>query len=83
MSRARRWRGAAALLLVCGVGALIGARLPVAPAAPVQGQIQVTWLGHACFIVVSPGGTQVLIDPWWWAENGARVEARWAEFVKK
>jgi putative spermidine/putrescine transport system substrate-binding protein len=27
--------------------------------------------------------TQVLIDPWWWAENGARVEARWAEFVKK
>ena len=27
--------------------------------------------------------TQVLIDPWWWAENGARVEARWAEFLKK
>lgn len=61
MSTAKRWRGAAALLLVCGVGALLGARSPV---PPVQGQIQVTWLGHACFLVVSPGGTQLLIDPW-------------------
>jgi L-ascorbate metabolism protein UlaG (beta-lactamase superfamily) len=61
MSTAKRWRGAAALLLACGVAALLGAR---SPAAPTQGQIQVTWLGHACFLVVSPGGTQVLIDPW-------------------
>src|SRR5579872_5659877 len=25
---------------------------------------QVTWLGHAAFEVVSPGGTRLLIDPW-------------------
>ncbi|HEX2451457.1 MAG TPA: MBL fold metallo-hydrolase [Gemmatimonadales bacterium] len=26
--------------------------------------IRVTWLGHAAFEVVSPGGTRLLIDPW-------------------
>jgi L-ascorbate metabolism protein UlaG (beta-lactamase superfamily) len=61
MSTAKRWRGAAALLLLCGLGALLGAGAPV---APTQGQIQVTWLGHACFLIISPGGTQLLIDPW-------------------
>src|ERR1700689_243624 len=25
---------------------------------------QVTWLGHAAFEVISPGGTHILIDPW-------------------
>lgn len=50
------WRAVATLLLACA--ASLGARSP-APAP-----IQVTWLGHACFLVVSPGGTQVLIDPW-------------------
>lgn len=28
-----------------------------------NGKIQVTWLGHAAFEVVSPGGTRLLIDP--------------------
>ena len=60
MSTAKRWRGAAAPLLACGMVALLGARSATAPA---QGQVQVTWLGHACFLVVSPGGTQLLIDP--------------------
>jgi L-ascorbate metabolism protein UlaG (beta-lactamase superfamily) len=32
----------------------------VAPAA----RITITWLGHASFLVTSPGGTQLLIDPW-------------------
>jgi len=27
------------------------------------GKITVTWLGHAAFLVTSPGGTQLLIDP--------------------
>jgi L-ascorbate metabolism protein UlaG (beta-lactamase superfamily) len=27
-------------------------------------QIGVTWLGHAGFEIVSPGGTRLLIDPW-------------------
>lgn len=26
--------------------------------------IRVTWLGHAAFEVISPGGTHILIDPW-------------------
>jgi L-ascorbate metabolism protein UlaG (beta-lactamase superfamily) len=46
--------------------------LAVALAAPAHGQqravsaqpIQVRWLGHATFEVVSPGGTRILIDPW-------------------
>jgi L-ascorbate metabolism protein UlaG (beta-lactamase superfamily) len=59
MNTAKRWRGAVALLLVSGMVALMGARTLVA-----QGKVQVTWLGHAAFLVVSPGGTQVLIDPW-------------------
>ena len=28
-----------------------------------KGKIQVTWIGHAAFVVVSPGGTRILIDP--------------------
>ncbi len=47
-------RSAAALFLVTGVAA----------AGAPKTQVQVTWLGHACFLVVSPGGTQLLIDPW-------------------
>jgi L-ascorbate metabolism protein UlaG (beta-lactamase superfamily) len=33
-------------------------------AAPAAGKITITWLGHASFLVTSPGGTQLLIDPW-------------------
>ena len=62
MNTSKWWRGAAVLLLVGG--ALHGAQSPTATAPRTQGQIQVTWLGHACFLVVSPGGTQLLIDPW-------------------
>ena len=40
-----------------GAGVLLGARRP--PAA-----INVTWLGHATFLVTSAGGTRLLIDPW-------------------
>ena len=32
-------------------------------AAHPAGKITVTWLGHAAFLVTSPGGTQLLIDP--------------------
>src|SRR6267154_220142 len=61
MNRVTSWLTAAGVLLVCG-GAVLRAERTPAPAA--QGQVQVTWLGHACFLVVSPGGTQLLIDPW-------------------
>jgi L-ascorbate metabolism protein UlaG (beta-lactamase superfamily) len=29
-----------------------------------QGKVKVQWLGHAAFLVTSPGGTELLIDPW-------------------
>jgi len=37
---------------------LVGAR-PL----PAQAPVQVHWLGHSAFMIVSPGGTRVLIDP--------------------
>ncbi len=49
--------------------ALTGAAAPAGrpPAAPPRqgaaGKITVTWLGHASFLVTSPGGTQLLLDP--------------------
>src|SRR4051812_25537800 len=36
--------------------------LTAAPAAA-KNDITVTWIGHATFEVVSPGGTRILIDP--------------------
>jgi L-ascorbate metabolism protein UlaG (beta-lactamase superfamily) len=33
-------------------------------AASAAGTITITWLGHASFLVTSPGGTRLLIDPW-------------------
>ncbi|HET7457574.1 MAG TPA: MBL fold metallo-hydrolase [Gemmatimonadaceae bacterium] len=43
----------------------LGARLPFALAqGAARTPIRVTWLGHAGFEVVSPGGTRLLIDPW-------------------
>jgi L-ascorbate metabolism protein UlaG (beta-lactamase superfamily) len=39
-----------------------------------SGSIRVTWLGHAAFEIVSPGGTRLLIDPWL-VENGATPTA--------
>lgn len=47
-------------------------RLAIAPLLNVQAQskpdktkkdIQITWLGHAAFEIVSSGGTKILIDP--------------------
>jgi L-ascorbate metabolism protein UlaG (beta-lactamase superfamily) len=46
--------------------------LAIAPTSNIQGQarrsaakkdIQITWLGHAAFEIVSSGGTKILIDP--------------------
>jgi L-ascorbate metabolism protein UlaG (beta-lactamase superfamily) len=39
------------------------ASVPAAAQKPAAGKIAVTWLGHATFEVVSPGGTRLLIDP--------------------
>ena len=52
-------------LALLGTLALAGASAAVAPPrhrSPKK-KITVTWLGHAAFLVVSPGGTQLLLDP--------------------
>lgn len=28
------------------------------------GKLSITWLGHGTFVLVSPGGTRIVIDPW-------------------
>jgi L-ascorbate metabolism protein UlaG (beta-lactamase superfamily) len=43
------------ILLVAGFCAL---------AADQPGPVKITWLGHACFIIESPGGTKILTDPY-------------------
>jgi glyoxylase-like metal-dependent hydrolase (beta-lactamase superfamily II) len=37
---------------------------PYALAQRPKKTFQVTWLGHAAFEVISPGGTAIIIDPW-------------------
>jgi L-ascorbate metabolism protein UlaG (beta-lactamase superfamily) len=48
-----------------------------AQAAPA---IEVTWLGHAAFELVSPGGTRILVDPWL-VENPA-APAAWKDLTR-
>lgn len=66
-------------------GALLAAAAPAlvaqasAPAAPRAGRraaapIQVRWIGHATFEIVSSGGTRILIDPWL-AQNPAAPDS--------
>ncbi|HKV72649.1 MAG TPA: metal-dependent hydrolase [Gemmatimonadales bacterium] len=52
----RAFAGAVAMIVL---GSTLGAQGNPHPAAPVQ----VTWLGHATFLVTSAGGTTILIDP--------------------
>jgi L-ascorbate metabolism protein UlaG (beta-lactamase superfamily) len=58
--RKLQWsRAAAAALVLAGFTAMPaeGRRAP----AP---RIEITWLGHAAFLIRSAGGTELLIDPW-------------------
>src|SRR5437870_4360681 len=64
MRTVKPWPHVAAGLLLCGVGALLGAHSTARRATGRAAQIEVTWLGHAAFLIVSPGGTRLLIDPW-------------------
>ncbi len=43
---------------------VVPALLAAAPAPRPKAAFKVTWLGHAAFEVVSPGGTDLLIDPY-------------------
>jgi L-ascorbate metabolism protein UlaG (beta-lactamase superfamily) len=42
---------------------VVGAPAPQRGAGRSAGEITITWLGHASFLVTSPGGTQLLLDP--------------------
>ncbi len=56
---------APALGLALGIPVLAAPSAAVPPRHPPHAarQITVTWLGHAAFLVTSPGGTQLLLDP--------------------
>ncbi len=54
---------ALALLATAVLGTPSTAQRPRRAARP-AGKITITWLGHASFLVTSPGGTQLLLDPW-------------------
>src|SRR5215471_282047 len=43
--------------------AIAGAALAQTPTPNEKKTISITWLGHAAFEIVSPGGTHLLIDP--------------------
>ena len=43
--------------------AIGGAALAQTPSPNEKKRISITWLGHAAFEIVSPGGTHLLIDP--------------------
>lgn len=51
-----RWPIVLCVALACS-GTQNRAQVPTKP-------IRLTWMGHAGFEIVSPGGTRVLIDPW-------------------
>jgi L-ascorbate metabolism protein UlaG (beta-lactamase superfamily) len=57
---------APALALLCSAALAVRPAAATTPrhAAQARGKITVTWLGHAAFLVTSPGGTQLLVDPW-------------------
>ena len=56
---------ASAVALLCALAAFARPAAATVPHRPkvARAKITVTWLGHAAFLVTSPGGTQLLIDP--------------------
>lgn len=47
----------------CLFAAVVLAGVATAGTVHAKGQVKITWLGHAAFEVVSPGGTVLLLDP--------------------
>ena len=75
----------AALTLAPGADAQAGSQPSRAPARAAQ-PIEVRWLGHAAFEILSPGGTRLLIDPFI-AQNPATPDSlkdttRWSGAAK-
>ncbi|WP_394834671.1 metal-dependent hydrolase [Pendulispora rubella] len=42
--------------------------------------IRVTWLGHAGFEIISPGGTRLLVDPW--VKDNPKTPAEWKNIAR-
>jgi L-ascorbate metabolism protein UlaG (beta-lactamase superfamily) len=59
----------------------VAAATALPQAAPAQGKTQVTWYGHAAFVVKTPKGTVLAIDPW--LSNPAAKDKQAAEKLEK
>ena len=55
--------GARVTLLLVGLATIGGALFGQTPSPAPKKEVSITWLGHAAFEIVSPGGTDLLIDP--------------------
>lgn len=60
--RTNFWILPAALLFVAGAAMAQDAAAPAKPAA--KAQTQATWWGHAAWVIQTPGGAKIAIDPW-------------------
>ncbi len=55
---------ATARALAAVLAAIPLAALPQGRSTPAAGKTEITWYGHAAFVVKTPGGTVLAIDPW-------------------
>ena len=69
MKRAAPWTVLIAALVVVTAPAL--AQQPQTSARPAA-QTQATWWGHAAWIIETPGGARIAIDPWLDESPGAQ-----------
>lgn len=52
------------LLLAASLALSAGVAVGQTPAAPVEGKVEVVWLGQSAFKITSPGGKVIVTDPW-------------------
>src|SRR3989442_15244877 len=57
------------------------AAVPAFAQAAAKGKTEVTWYGHAAFVVKTPGGTALAIDPW--ISNPANKDKTAIEKIQK
>ena len=70
----------AACLLAAPASTLAAEPTDAGTPSRASSRLQVTWLGHAAFEVVSPGGTRLLIDPW--LKENPKTPAAWKELAR-
>jgi hypothetical protein len=57
------------------------AALPAIAQAGAKGKTEVTWSGHAAFVMKTPGGTALAIDPW--IDNPSNKDKTAIEEIRK